>query len=138
MDPKKFGLNEDIDFAAYWNKDEPFLSLKNAMYEAIQNDEDFQYDYPYDSIFNQVCAIGFVKEAHKSDSLVEIRFDWEPLDSSSVIMHSCRGYIVHPTIYFEGNNPGFLLEMEEADADPIICFFEYRKVFWVVPIRETL
>lgn len=135
MDPKKFGLNDDIDFGAYWVKDEPFLSLKNSMYELIQDDKDFQYDYPYDSIFNQVCAIGFIKEAHKNDSLVEIRFDWEPLDSSSVIMHSCRGYIVHPRIYLEGNRPGFLLEMEEDDEEPTICFFEYRKVFWVVPIR---
>lgn len=135
MDPKKFGLNEDIDFGAYWLKNEPFLSLKNAMYELIQNDKDFQYDYPYDSIFNQVCASGFIKEAHKSDSLIEIRYDWEPLDSKSVIMHSCRGYVVHPRIYLEGNSAGFLLEMEEDDDEPIICFFEYRKVFWVAPIR---
>lgn len=135
MDPKKFGLNDDIDFGAYWLKDEPFLNLKNAMYELIQDDKSFQYDYPYDSIFNQVCASGFIKEAHKSDSLIEVRYGWEPLDSKSVIMHSCRGYVVHPLIYFEGNASGFLLEMEEDEDEPIICFFEYRKVFWVAPIR---
>jgi hypothetical protein len=135
LDPKKFGLNDDIDFAAYWVKDEPFLSLKNAMYELIQDDKDFQYDYPYDAIFNQVCASGFIKQAHTSDSLIEVRYGWEPLDSSSVIMHSCRGYVVHPRIYFEGNNAGFLLEMEEDEEEPMICFFEYRKIFWVAPIR---
>ena len=137
-DPKKFGLTDGIDFAAYWAKNEPFLSLKNAMYELIQNDDDFQYDYPYDSIFNQVCTTGFIKEAHASDSLIEIRYDWEPLDSSNVMMHSCRGYVVHPRIYFEGNNPGFLLEMDEDEVEPMICFFEYRKIFWVAPIRDTL
>lgn len=135
MGPEDFGLDHQLDFARAWKQKDPFLYLKNIMYETIYKDEGFKYDYPYDAIFNQVCAIGFIKEAHKEDELIEIRYGWEPLDSSNVMMHSCQGLVVHASIIIDAKDTGFLLELGEEE-DLQVAAFRYKDIFWVAPIRD--
>lgn len=134
--PDKFGLGQEIDFAESWETAEPFLHAKTAMFERILNNGDMRNDYPYDAILNQIIASGLVKLAHKDDALIELRYGWEPLDDENIILHSCVGWVMHPLIHINGNQPGFLMEMEEDGQDePIICSFEYSKVFWLGPVR---
>ena len=130
-----FGLGGEVDFARAWDEEQPFLHLKNSLYEAAYNDDDFRFDYPYESIFNRVVAVGMVKEAHYRDATIEIRYSWEPLDSDNVMMHSCRGTVIHPAILIDGTDAGFILELSEAD-NLSVCAFRYKDVFWVVPIRD--
>lgn len=130
-----FDLGGDIDFSRAWEAEEPFLYLKNSLYEAAYEDEDYKFDYPYESIFNRIVSVGMVKEAHKRDAIIEVRYGWEPLDSDNVMMHSCRGMVVHPAILMDGKDPGFILELSEEE-DLAICAFRYKDIFWILPIRD--
>jgi hypothetical protein len=129
-----FGLGGRMDFARAWREEEPFLFLKNSMYDNAYSNDDFRFDYPYESIFNQVCAIGMVKEAHKKDALVEVRYGWEPLDSDNIMMHSCIGMIIHPAILIDAKDAGFIMELQEETST--VCAFKYRDIFWVAPVRD--
>lgn len=134
--PDKFGLGEEVDFSVSWETADPFLHAKSSMYEKILRNHDMHNDYPYDAILNQIIAGGLIRHAHKLDSLVEIRYGWEPLDNENIVLHSCIGYVMHPLIFINGNKPGFLMEMEEdGQVEPVICSYEYSKVFWLAPIR---
>lgn len=134
--PDKHGLGGSIDYEDAWDSIEPFMHVKTLLFENILNEGNLHEDYPYDSILNQVVASGLIKHAHKVDELVQIRYGWEMLDEENIILHSCIGYVMHPMIYVNGTRPGFLMEMNEEDnAEPTICSFEYKKVFWVGPVR---
>lgn len=130
-----FGLGGEVDFSRAWAAEEPFLYLKNCMYEAAYNDDDYKFDYPYESIFNRIVSVGLVKEAHKRDAVIEVRYGWEALDEDNIMMHSCRGMVVHPDILINGQESGFILELSEED-DLAICAFRYKDIFWIVPIRD--
>jgi hypothetical protein len=134
--PDKHGLGNKIDYAQAWDSPEPFMHVKTILFEKILREGNLHEDYPYDGIMNQIVAGGLVRYAHQEDELVQIRYGWEALDDENVVLHSCIGYVMHPLIYVNGTKPGFLMEMTEDDSDePTICSFEYRKVFWVGPVR---
>lgn len=134
--PDKHGLGAQIDFAAAWESEEPFLFIKTFLFQKVLDSGELHEDYPYDAIMNQVAAGGLIKHAHQEDKLVQIRYGWEALDEENIVLHSCIGWVMHPLIYVNGTRPGFLMEMEEGDSsEPLICSFEYKKVFWVGPVR---
>lgn len=134
--PDKHGLGGSIDYSDAWDSAEPFMQVKTILFESLLREGDLHEDYPYDSILNQIVASGLIKHAHKIDEPVQIRYGWEMLDEENIILHSCIGYVMHPKIYVNGTQPGFLMEMDEEDStEPTICSFEYKKVFWVGPVR---
>lgn len=134
--PEKHGLGSGIDYDAAWESEEPFLYVKTLLFQKVLDTGDLHEDYPYDGIMNHIVAGGLIKHVHKIDELVQIRYGWEALDQDNIVLHSCIGYVMHPLVYINGTKPGFLMEMEEdEDADPVICSFEYSRVFWVGPVR---
>lgn len=134
--PEKHGLGNGIDYDAAWESAEPFLYVKTVLFQKVLDDGDLHEDYPYDAIMNHIVTGGLIKHAHKVDEMVQIRYGWEALDQDNIVLHSCIGYVMHPLVYVNGSKPGFLMEMEEEDSnEPVICSFEYSKVFWVGPVR---
>jgi hypothetical protein len=127
MGHEQFDIGEDLDFAIAWDLDEPFVMLKSSLYEAAAHSSDFKPDYPYDAVFNRVCASGLIRDAFNTDRFIEIRYGWEMLDKSNIILHSCSGYVADYEITVDGGEPGFLMEIP-GDG---IAAFKYSSIFWV-------
>ena len=130
MDIGQDGNEPSVDFSAAWNLPYAYALIRESVYRFMQQQDDYSPEYPYDEFTRIVTTTGMVGDAAKTGRKIEVRYDWESLDESNIILHSAVGWVDNPDVIINGTSPGFIFRAEDVDGDKMMAF-EYSAVFWV-------
>jgi hypothetical protein len=119
----------EIDYIEAWTQASPFSYIKKIFNTTIKNDLDVLSEYPYDSMFNNLAARGLVIAASELNILIEVRYKWEVVDTTSIATHSMYGKVAAIDININDETRGFAIDGTELDMD--IMAISYDRVFYV-------
>ena len=86
-------------------------------------------EYPYDAMFNNLATRGLIIAASELDILIEVRYKWEVVDTTSIATHSMYGKVAAIDININDETRGFAIDGTELDMD--IMAISYDRVFYV-------
>lgn len=124
------GKEPSVDFSAAWNLPYAYALIRESVHHFMKQQDDYSPEYPYDEFTRIVTTTGMVEDAAKTGRKIEVRYDWESLDESNIILHSAEGYVVETEAIVNGSTPAFVMKTEDVDGEKMMVF-EYSRVFWV-------
>lgn len=119
----------EIDYVEAWAQESPFSYIKKIFNTTIKNDIDVLGDYPYESMFNNLAARGLIIAASQLEIIVEVRYKWEVVDTTSIATHSMYGKVAAIDININDEARGFAIDGTDLDMD--IMAISYDRVFYV-------
>lgn len=124
------GDTPSFDFEMAWDMPIAYALIRESAMALLAAQPEYNPEYPYDELTKVMTTTAMIADAHEHDRKIEVRYDWESLDESNLILHSAEGWVEDPAIIVNGTSQGFLLRTIDGEQETFMAF-DYTQVFWV-------